>query len=306
MKIDRLIGILTVLLQKEKSTAAELAKKFEVSRRTINRDIEALCCAGIPLVTTKGQGGGIAIMEGYKIDKTLLSSSELQAILTGLQSLDSVSGTTRYRQLMEKLSADYPDTMHGENHILIDLSAWDKGAVSEKLECIQSAIESSESIAFDYYAPSGETHREIEPYHLIFQWSSWYVWGFCVMRNDYRMFKLTRMTGLVRTGKRCPPRDVPAYQCDKLLHTKGEITAKVKFDKSVKWRIIDQFGTELPEFDADGNILLTFRWSDVLSFYQYILTFGDQAELLEPAAYRSEFAALLKRIAEKYETEIDM
>ena len=96
MKIDRLIGILAILLQQEKVTAPVLAEKFEVSRRTISRDIEAICKAGIPIVTTQGQKGGISIMEGYRIDRTLLTSSEMQAILAGLRSLDSVSGTNRY------------------------------------------------------------------------------------------------------------------------------------------------------------------------------------------------------------------
>ena len=96
MKLDRMIGILSVLLQKEKVTAPYLAEKFEVSRRTINRDIDALCMAGIPLVTEPGANGGVSIMDGYKIDRTLLSTSDMQAILAGLRSLDSVSGTKRY------------------------------------------------------------------------------------------------------------------------------------------------------------------------------------------------------------------
>ena len=93
MKIDRLIGILSVLLQKEKITAPELAEKFEVSRRTINRDIENLCKAGIPISTSQGTGGGIRIMEGYRMDRTLLTSKDMQMILAGVRSLDSVSGS---------------------------------------------------------------------------------------------------------------------------------------------------------------------------------------------------------------------
>lgn len=96
MKIDRLIGILSILLQQEKVTAPYLAEKFEVSRRTINRDIEQLCQAGIPLMTTQGQSGGVSIIDGYSIDRTLLSSADMQAILAGLRSLDSISGTNRY------------------------------------------------------------------------------------------------------------------------------------------------------------------------------------------------------------------
>ena len=103
MKIDRLIGILSILLQEEKTTAPELAERFEVSRRTINRDIEDLCKAGIPIKTAQGTGGGISIMDGYRMDRTILSSKDMQMILAGLRSLDSVSGSRYYSQLMEKI-----------------------------------------------------------------------------------------------------------------------------------------------------------------------------------------------------------
>ena len=102
MKIDRLIGILSILLQEEKTTAPELAEKFEVSRRTINRDIEDLCKAGIPIRTAQGTGGGISLMDGYRMDRTILTSKDMQMILAGLRSLDSVSGSRYYSQLMEK------------------------------------------------------------------------------------------------------------------------------------------------------------------------------------------------------------
>ena len=105
MKLDRMIGILSVLLQKENTTAPELAEKFEVSRRTINRDIESLCKAGIPIQTIQGSGGGIRIMEGYRMDRTLLTSKDMQIILAGIRSMDSVSGSNYYGQLMEKLKA---------------------------------------------------------------------------------------------------------------------------------------------------------------------------------------------------------
>ena len=120
MKMYRLIGILSILLQKDKVTSAELAEKFEVSRRTILRDIDTISMAGIPLVCEQGQGGGISIMDGYKVDRTILSSDDMQAILSGLKSLDSVSGTNRYRQLMEKISADNMDPMNGDDDIITD------------------------------------------------------------------------------------------------------------------------------------------------------------------------------------------
>lgn len=114
------------------------------------------------------------------------------------------------------------------------------------------------------------------------------------------MFKLTRMVNLTVTEEKRKKRIVPVYVCDKLRHTDGEIEAVVRFDKSVKWRIIDEFGSEQLKWDAEGNILLTFTWSDEPSFYRYILTFGNQAEIVSPTAYRERFRLLLKEIAEKY------
>ena len=123
MKIDRLIGILSVLLQQEMITAPELAEKFEVSRRTINRDIEALCKAGISIRTIQGVGGGIRIMEGFSMDRMLLTSKDMQMIMAGLRSLDSVSGSHYYGQLMEKIKPGSSNLISGRDSILIDLSS---------------------------------------------------------------------------------------------------------------------------------------------------------------------------------------
>ena len=154
MKIDRLIGILSVLLQKDQVTAPELAEQFEVSRRTINRDIEDLCKAGIPIVTAQGFGGGISIMDGYRMDKTLLTSRDMQMILAGLRSLDSVSGSGYYGQLMEKIQAGSSEFISGRDSILIDLSSWYRESLAPKIETIQDAISLKKTIRFSYYSSS--------------------------------------------------------------------------------------------------------------------------------------------------------
>ena len=177
MKIDRLIGILSILLQEENTTAPELAERFEVSRRTINRDIEDLCKAGIPIKTAQGTGGGISIMDGYRMDRTILSSKDMQMILAGLRSLDSVSGSRYYSQLMEKIQTGSSEFISGRDSMLIDLSSWYKGSLAPKIEVIQSAIENRRIIRFKYYAPSGESKRRVEPYYLVFQWSRVVVLG---------------------------------------------------------------------------------------------------------------------------------
>lgn len=301
MKIDRLIGILSLLLQKDRVTTGELAEKFEVSRRTIIRDLEALNMAGIPVAASKGQGGGVYIMEGYRIDRTLLSSEDMRSILTGLQSLDSVSGTNRYKQLMDKLSAEGQSMIKADNSgIIIDLARWDKSGLSKKIGLIQGAMENNRKISFLYYSPNGESRRLIEPYRLIFQWSGWYVWGYCMARQDYRMFKLSRIKELSETAEQREKRAVPEYQCDKLFHTSGEIEVTVKFDKSVMWLLVDEFDTDRLRYDEEGNIIIAFTWSDAKSLYSYIMTFGEKAEIISPKEYREGFKEALDRIREKY------
>lgn len=134
MKIDRLIGIVTILLQTEKSTVPALAQRFEVSRRTIERDIDALCRAGVPLVTVQGYGGGVFIEPRYKLDKTLLSGPELAALVAGAAGVGSVSPAPLARSLAEKLGGS------GTDDLLIDLSSHYRESLTPKIELLRTAI----------------------------------------------------------------------------------------------------------------------------------------------------------------------
>lgn len=229
MKVDRLVGILSILLQRDKMTAPELAELFEVSRRTIARDIDSLNMAGIPIQTTRGVRGGIRIMEGYRLDKTALTSADLQSILAGLRGLDSASKTRRYAALMEKLSAGSSTTITADEHVLINLAAWDRAAVSERIETVHGAIEKQRSLSFLYVAPSGETRRTIEPYYLIFEWSSWYVWGYCELRDDFRLFRLSRMTDMkVESPFASREAPLPQLSGDCVFPKRCRVRARVK------------------------------------------------------------------------------
>jgi len=300
MKIDRLIGILSVLLQQEKVTAPQLAEKFEVSRRTINRDIEDLCKAGIPIATAQGLNGGISIMEGYKIDRTLLTNSDLQAILAGLHSLDSISGTNRYGQLMEKLSAG-SQVQH--QSILIDLASWYKGSLSSKIELLLTAIERCEAVRFLYYSPGGESVRCVEPYHILFQWSSWYLWGWCREREDFRLFKLNRMDGLACTGEGFVKRqDAQPDLSNERVFPKN-YRVKARFAPECKWRLVEEYGSGCYEVEEGGTLLFSVGYTNKENLLGWILAFGEKAELLEPAELREELAQTGKAIWEKYRKE---
>ena len=300
MKFDRLIGILCILLQREKVTAAELAEKFEVSRRTIVRDIENINRAGIPIVTEQGRHGGISVMERYKLNRALLSQDDLNAILAGLQGLDSISASNRYRRIMDKVSVKHETLLSNDSQMIIDLSAWDKSKVSGKIELIRNAMDNDERLSFIYCSRNGESRRQIEPYRLIFQWGEWYVWGYCDSRKDYRLFKLTRIHDLKCTKEKREKRQIPPYICNKHFQDREEIQAVVKFDPSLKWRIVDEFGIELPRFLENGSILVDITWHNAESFFRYLLSYGDKAEIVSPEKYRLEFADYLKKILGLY------
>lgn len=300
MKIDRQIGILSILLQKDTVTAPDLAEQFEVSRRTINRDIEDLCKAGIPIVTRQGVNGGISIMEQYKMDRTLLTNAEMQDILAGLRSLDSVNGTNRYGKLMEKLSAGSSDFMVGNQSVLIDLSSWYKDALAPKIELIRTAIEQARELEFVYYSPKGESVRCIEPYYLIFRWSSWYVWGWCKKRKDFRLFKLNRMDKTQMSeqlfAKRKPPQ--PDLSNERIFP--GTIKIRALFEKEMKWRLVEEFGPYCFEEQSEGKLLFQADYTDKEAAISWLLTFGDKVELLEPLEIREKIADIAKRIQERY------
>ena len=317
MKIDRLIGILTILLQQEKVTAPVLAEKFEVSRRTINRDIEDLCRAGIPIVTVQGREGGISIMENYKIDKTLLTASDMREIFTGLGSLDSISGNNRYRQLMEKLSAASSKHLssdgftgaggqesvflQGKPSMLIDLSSWSKEHIAGKIELIQNALEEGFLITFSYFSPKGESVRLIEPYYLIFKWSSWYVYGWCRDREDFRLFKLNRMDGLRKTDIVFEKRKAPAPDLSNERVFPHEYQVRALFTPDCKWRLIEEFGKNSFAEQPDGKLLFSFGFTDRENLFSWILTFGKRAELLEPKEFRKDLLEIGREIRVKYE-----
>ena len=300
MKIDRLIGILSVLLQKDKVTAPELAERFEVSRRTINRDIEDLCRAGIPIRTSQGTGGGISIMDGYRMDRTILTSKDMHMILAGLRSLDSVSGSSYYCQLMEKIQAGSSSFISGRDSILIDLSSWYRESLTPKIETIQDAIGDRHLVRFQYFSPSGDSERTVEPYYLVFHWSSWYFWGWCRDRKAFRLFKLNRMDSVQKTEEIFECREAPMPDLSNEKIFPGKIRVKALFEADQKWRLVEDFGPECFVERDDGRLLFTTEHTDLESLVTWLMTFGDKAEVLEPREAREAVSQMAKKMVILY------
>ena len=203
MKIDRLVSIIMILLDKERIGAQELADLFEVSPRTIYRDIDAINMAGIPIHSTPGVGGGFEIMQNYKIDKKIFSAADLSAILMGLSGLSNMIRGEELINALAKVKSFIPADRAKAielkvNQICIDLSPWTGSRnIQLYLEIVKAALQESRLLSFEYVAHHGNiSSRTVEPYQLVLKSSHWYLHGYCHKRNDFRMFRLSRMSNL--------------------------------------------------------------------------------------------------------------
>lgn len=300
MKIDRLLGIIQVLMKEEKVTAPYLAELFEVSRRTINRDIDAILMAGIPIMTEQGYHGGIWIDEHYKVNQSLLTKNELQAIFTGLKSLDSVFDNAYSTSLKQKLSLQDSTYFMEDDFLMIDLASYYKGEIAKKIKMIQAAIRSRKTISFQYYNERGSKAREIEPHVLTYQWSSWYVIGYCLKRQTFRMFKLNRLYELAITKTSFAYRQVPndIFCID---FPKADIELKAYFSNQVIYRVIDEYGMDSVIRHNDECYYFQMKFQNFDYLVHWIKSFGSEVEVMEPKQLQQELFDDAKRIVKKYE-----
>ena len=301
MKLDRLMGILTILLQNERVTAPFLADKFEVNRRTISRDIDTLCQAGIPLITHQGNGGGISIAEGFKLDKSVLTLDELGEIIAAIKGLGSVSEKAKIERTLDKLGANTNAVISLREPVVIDLASYYKNDLTIKIEQLKRAILDTKIVAFDYHYEKGETFRRIEPYLVIFQWSSWYVFGYCPKRQDWRMFKLNRLLNLVTLEENFPKRDIPIERRDFFSHLTDEHILKAIFDKSVRYLLIESYGFD-SFYETDAGLHFEIGYTNKNYMVSWLLGFGANVKVLEPQCLVLEIKAITKKILSQYET----
>ncbi|MCR5267510.1 MAG: WYL domain-containing protein, partial [Lachnospiraceae bacterium] len=251
--------------------------------------------------TSQGTGGGICIMNGYRMDRTILTSKDMQMILAGLRSLDSVSGSSYYGQLMEKIQAGSSEFVNGRDSILIDLSSWYRESLAPKIETIQDAIGLKKTIRFKYYSPGKDTEREIEPYYLIFKWTSWYVYGYCLLRNDFRLFKLNRMDSIIHVASYEGDRDVPPPDLSNRKVFPAKDRMKALFDPSMKWQLVEEYGVDSFTENDDGSLLFEHEYADDEGLIAWMLSCRDKVTVLEPERIREKLYRITSEIAKRYE-----
>lgn len=298
--LNRLLSIIYILLNKGTITAAELAQRFEVSVRTIYRDVETLSMAGIPIYAKKGKNGGICLTEQFVLDKMLVSKDEQQQILAALASVQE-TGAQDERQTLRKLLEFFKT--EPSNWVAIDFSDW-SGRRKELFEQINTAVLKHQVMQFDYYGQYGEmSSRTVEPLQLIFKDYTWYLLAYCRTRQNVRLFKVLRMKRVIvleehfETGRR----HEEIRSDEKPGNTEAEFTeVTLWIDKKEAYRIYDRFEEEEISVLPDGNYQVRFRCLLDDWVYGVILSFGPAAKVLAPKEVQREIRQRVGEMAALY------
>jgi predicted DNA-binding transcriptional regulator YafY len=308
MKVDRLISIILLLLDKKRIGAQELAETFEVSSRTIYRDIDAISMAGVPVRSIPGVSGGFEIMPNYKVDSKVFSAADLSAILMGLSGLSNLMRGDELVNALAKVKSFIPagkakEIERGANQIHIDLSPWaGNGNIQPYFSRIQTALTESLLLRFEYADRYGnKTARTVEPYQLVLKGNRWYVYAYCREREDYRLFRLSRMTNLQITEEAFTPRDYPAPMLDftEMLESM-QTKIKLRIHKAVMEMALDYCQIDLFTPDGEDYYIIHFPFIENDYYYGILLSFGDKCECLEPEHVRAELGRRAQNIATVY------
>lgn len=310
MKVERLISIIMILLDKERISAQTLANRFEVSLRTIYRDIDAIDKAGIPVCSTSGVGGGFEIMPQYKIDKKFFSTTDLSTILMSLSSLSNMIHGDELINTLAKIKSFIPadkakDIELKANQLHVDLSPWmGNRNLQPYLEMIKTALQERKILSFEYADRyRNKTTRSTEPYQLVLKGNNWYLQGYCLKRNDFRLFRLSRIANLQIKEAFFIPRDYQKPQLDftDILATlQTKIT--IRIHKSVMDRVLDYCNYDHFSPDGDAHYIVHFPFIENEYYYNILFSFGDKCECLAPLHIRTELKRRIHDIATIYES----
>ncbi|WP_042273399.1 helix-turn-helix transcriptional regulator [[Clostridium] dakarense] len=308
MKIERLISIITILLERKKISANELAKMFDVSIRTIYRDIETLNLSGIPIITYPGTNGGIGIMEGYKLDKKIFTKSDMVNILIGMNNIESSLLDKEFVNTFERVKSLIPKE-HMEqiesksNEVKIDNTLWRRNNIIQPdIKEIKKAIENNTLMSFKYcdrYAK--ESLREVEPYQLVLKEGYWYLQAYCLDRNDFRTFKLVRVSEVKISEKVFSKREFVSKKMDGSGWIDDKIiNIKLLVDKSLKETMIERCGLENIRESDNNKLIVDFPFVESELGYRLLLSYGDKCECLSPMNVRENLICKINKMLDIY------
>lgn len=297
MQVNRLFEIMYILLEKKTVTASELAVKFEVSQRTIYRDIDTLSQAGIPVYMSKGNGGGISIMDNFVLNKAVLTDQEKADILSAVKAVSAVSFTSGHKAL-NKL-----DSMLGSGSgdwIEVDFSAWGNTKnEAENFKVLKKAILEKRKVKLMYSSGKmQQTSRTVMPLKLVFKGSAWYLYAYCTVRNDYRFFKLRRISSIDvsedRFSMKAPQTVAPQFSHDE----DSLIEAVIQVSHSMAFRVYDEI-SDYTE-DEKGNFICKVKMPDINTICVYAASFGEYAKIISPESAYNELRRRILKMTQIY------
>ncbi|QAT42253.1 helix-turn-helix transcriptional regulator [Aminipila luticellarii] len=297
MQINRLFQIIYILLDKKSMTASQLAEKLEVSVRTIYRDVEVLSEAGMPVYMSKGKGGGIFLLPGFVLNKTVLTDREKSEVLASLHAVNSVRPEEK-DTVLQKLSSLFGSG--NADWIEIDFRSWShENGENETFETLKNAILSKRTAQFLYASGKGEkTFRKVYPLKLGFKEQSWYLYGYCVERQDYRFFKLRRIKDLEVTEEGFNLAVPPKIFSEDNLFKEEYFNLKLRISSKMAYRVYDEFSQFKQSEDGSFTADILFPKGEWV--FSYVASFGEECEVLEPETVRMEIKNKLQSILQYY------
>jgi len=294
MKVERLVSIIMLLLERKTISAPELAEIFEVSTRTIYRDIDTINQAGIPIVTYPGPNGGIGIMEQYKVDKRLFSTTDVASLLIGLGGIRSVLTTEEIANTLAKVKSMVPQEQLSEldfqmNQITIDLTSWTQDSrQSDYLVLLKKAVAERQTLILDYSNANGDiTTREVEPYRLLHKGNSWYLQGYCLLRNELRTFRFNRISKIAPTNTKFTLRPIDFSKLDEGLSDIPSIEATIRFPESAKKDIVGFYGDGVITSFENGFYTAKIQIADNERGYKLLFLLSNTCECIAPEKARN-------------------
>jgi len=308
MRLERLLAITMLLLNRRRISAKELSERFEVSLRTIYRDLDTLNQAGIPVISYAGAAGGYELMDRYGIDRQYISLDELQSIIIALNGVQSVMNEHHVAGLLDKVGALLTVSEQGDVERLshtfkIDLNPWHSNEDEQdqdRLRQIRDAARDRLVVAFVYTDNQSQiSERYVELHSIVLKGYVWYAYGYCRLRQDFRTFRLSRIRDLRVTDEPFEPReDKTQRQPEQLRLGRPERSRqplaelKLRFAPAARARVLDFYSGDQILTEADGFLSVTACLPDDPWLIGFLLSFGANVEVLSPA-----------RVAERIRTE---
>ncbi|NEW07499.1 YafY family transcriptional regulator [Paenibacillus sp. SYP-B3998] len=302
-----------LLLNRKRISAKELSERFEVSLRTVYRDVEAINQAGVPIASYSGSSGGYEIMDQYRLDRQFLSLEELQSIIVGLKGIRSTMGDQEIGSLLDKVGAlvaksEQHTVAHMNNQLLIDMNPWrGSGSDKEKLNTLKSAIRQSQLISFQYTTSQSEISvRTAEPMGIVVKGYGWYLYGFCLLRQDFRIFRLTRMKELEVLSRTFERKQKTIEQLD-YRWGKRDAADYVKLvlhiQPNARAQAEDYFQAEQIAEQPDGSLLVTAVQPDEPWLHGMLLSYGPSLRIIEPTHLVEIIKDKAQKIIKLYEVD---